>query len=306
MNAKRKEPETPETGGLMSLLGNRGGRWLAVAALIVLVSGGAALAVWNQVREHVLGSSQYQIDPNEIHLTPVPPWIRTDIRAEVIREASFNGPLSLLDRELTIRVASAFAAHPWIARVERVSKRFPAGLDVIVSYRKPVAMVEVPEGALPVDVEGVVLPTADFKPGEADLFPRIGEIHTPHAGLVGSRWADPALPGAAQIAAALHDDWQKLGLFRITPAGKRPGGRSGVEYAYALFTRGGTRIDWGLAPNTSVANETPALEKVARLKKFVAEKGSLDGENPHQLSFSGVGDLVATPKQPLQALPERE
>ncbi len=55
-----------------------------------------------------------------------------------------------------------------------------------------------------------------------------------------------------------------------------------------------------------MANETPALEKVARLKKFVAEKGSLDGENPHQLSFSGVGDLVATPKQPLQALPERE
>jgi hypothetical protein len=306
VSAKRKESETDERGGLMSLLGNRGGRWLAVAALIVLVSGGVALAVWNQVREHVLGSSQYQVDPAEIRITPVPAWIRTDIRAEVIREASFNGPLSLLDKELTIRVASAFAAHPWIAHVERVSKRFPAGLDVIVTYRKPVAMVEVPEGALPVDVEGVVLPTADFKPGEADLFPRIGEIHTPPAGLVGTRWADPALVGAAQVAAALHDDWQSLGLFRITPAGKRPGGRGGVEYAFAVFTRNGTRIDWGLAPGTTAANEPPAVEKVARLKRFAAQKGSLDGESPHQLSFSAVGDLVATPKQPLKPLPERE
>src|SRR4029079_16323895 len=103
-----------------------------------------------------------------------PAWIRTDIKNEVLREASFTGPLSLLDGELTIRVASAFATHPWIASVQRVSKHFPSGLDVEVAYRRPVAMVEVTDGALPVDAEGVVLPTTDFKPGEADRYPRIG------------------------------------------------------------------------------------------------------------------------------------
>ena len=200
VSTKLKEPEAkPKAAPARHKIGipRRG---VVIAAAIVVVTTGMAYAVWQQVRGHVLSSAQYQIDPANILITPLPAWIRSDVKDEVIRQASLDEPLSLLDRDLTVRMASAFAAHPWIAHVERVSKRFPSGVEVVVTYRRPVAMVEVADGALPVDAEGVVLPTGDFKPGEADHYPRIGEIHTSPAGLIGSHWGDTAVTGAAEIA----------------------------------------------------------------------------------------------------------
>ena len=152
-------------------------------------------------------------------MTPLPPWIHTDLKAEVLRDASLDGPLSLLDKELTVRVAHAFALHPWVAKVQRVSKRSPAGVQVDLDYRRPVAMVEVPGPALlPVDGEGVLLPTADFSPQDARQYPRIAEIKTSPLGPVGTRWGDTHVTGGARIAAALLDDWQALKLHQVVPA----------------------------------------------------------------------------------------
>ena len=39
-------------------------------------------------------------------------------------------PLSILDDDLTGRIAAAFALHPWVAKVVRVTKHHPAGVDV--------------------------------------------------------------------------------------------------------------------------------------------------------------------------------
>ncbi len=212
----------------------------------MLVVGGGSYFVWTQVRAHVLSAAEYQLDPAKIVLSPTPPWIHSDIKAEVLRDARFNGPMSLLDGDLTVRMAAAFAANPWVARVERVSKRFPAGLEVSAVYRRPVALVEIDDGkaALPVDSEGVVLPTQDFSAADAEKYLHIAEIHTTPTGPVGSRWGDPAVTGAAQVAAALDDEWQALGIVQIVPAGQKPA-RSGVEYIFDLVTRGGTHVRWG-------------------------------------------------------------
>lgn len=281
-------------------------RWIVIAAGIVAVTGGVSYGVWRQVRSHVLASSQYTVDPRQMHVTPAPPWIRSKVKEEVLREASMTGPLSLLEPHLTPRVAGAFSKHPWIAHVERVSKRFPSGLDVEVVYRRPVAMVELPEGGLPVDVDGVVLPTTDFKPGEADQYPRIGGVLTTPAGLCGTEWGDPAVVGGAQIAAALSNDWQRFDLFRIVPAGRRPGGRGGVEYTFSVFTRNGTRIDWGLAPGTTVPSEPAAELKVRELRQYAAQHGTLDGPTPQQIHFDSGGKLLAMPREPVAPLPARD
>ncbi len=302
----RKSETSASKGGARRSRFNPGTRWLVIAGGIAVVTVGLAYGVWRQVRSHVLASQQYQVDPAQIRMSPAPPWIRSDIKNEVLREASFTGPLSLLDTELTIRIASAFATHPWIASVQRVSKHFPSGLDVEVAYRRPVAMVEVTEGALPVDAEGVVLPTSDFKPGEADRYPRIGGIQTSPGGLVGSAWGDAAVVGAAQIAAALANDFQTLQLFRIVPSGRHPGGRGGVEYTFAIYTRGGTQIDWGLAPNTTVIGEPPSGEKLARIKQHIAKNGPLDGGVPQHLRFDDKGTLEAVARAPVAPLPREE
>ena len=84
-------------------------------------------------------------------------------------------------------------------------------------------MVVVPGPALlPVDGDGVLLPTADFSPQEAQHYPRIAEIKTSALGPVGTRWGDTHVTGGARIAAALLNDWESLKLFQIVP-GERTG-----------------------------------------------------------------------------------
>ncbi len=298
VNAKKQKDNDSDVAVLDTRARKKSGsRGLVVAGILLVLAAGAGYAVWQQVGPHVRSSGQYQLDPEQITITPPPAWIRSDIKAEALRDASFDGPLSLLDPELTVRVASALAAHPWVAHVERVSKRFPSGLDVVVSYRRPVAMVEVEDGAsaLPVDAEGIVLPTRDFRPTEAEDYPRIGEIHTTPSGSAGMRWGDAGVAGAAQIAAALGNEWKKLDLFRIVPGERKPG-RSGVEYTFSLVTHSGTKVNWGRAPTTDLPGELPAAEKISQLKTYAAKNnGSLDDPegHPHVIVISGTGALLS-------------
>ena len=275
VNAKPRQTYKPDDDNRAAPAAKGGRHSLVIAAILLAVTGGGSYAVWQQVRGHVIGGEEYRIDPDKIVISPPPAWIRSDVKAEVIRDATFAAPLSLLDGDLTVRMATAFAAHPWVAHVERVSKHYPAGLDVVLTYREPVAMVEVEEGtaALPVDAEGVVLPTDDFAPADAEAYPRIGEIHTAPSGPVGSNWGDARVIGAAQIAAALAGDWQALGVVRIVPGGQRPG-RTGVEYVFDLVTAAGTQIRWGRAPGSDLSGELPAAEKILQLKRYAAQNNN--------------------------------
>ncbi len=104
----------------------------------------------------------------------------------------------------------------------------------------------------------------------------------------------------------LSNDWQRFDLFRIMPAGRRPAGRGGVEYTFAVFTRNGTRIDWGLAPGTTLPSEPAAEFKVRALRQYFAENGTLDGPTPQQIQFDKSGKLIAMPREPVAPLPVRE
>jgi hypothetical protein len=306
MSAKKQT--SPDPVAADSAGAKRGKHWPIAIAVLVLMAGGGSYAVWQQVRSHVLNAAEYQIEPDKITISALPPWIHTDIKKEVLHEAAFDGPLSLVDTELTVHVAGAFAAHPWVAHVNRVSKRFPAGLDVVLLYRRPVAMVEVEKGtgALPVDVEGVVLPTQDFSAEDAEAYLRIGEIRTTPSGATGERWGDPAVTGAAQVAAALADDWKELGIYRIVPSGQRSG-KIGVEYIFSLVTRGGMQIRWGRAPATDLPGELPAVEKISQLKRYAKQNnGTLDQPDGAQLEIRDDGALVSRPRPEVKPLPKAE
>ena len=310
MNAKRKQSAESELPPLNRKAGGgRAKRWAMMGAVIVALVAGTCYMVWQEVGPHVLASGQYQVEPDQIRVAPAPPpWVRSDIKSDVIRQARLDGPLSIVDRDLTVRIAAAFAAHPWVARVERVSKHFPSGLDVVLSYRKPAAMVEVQDGAggLPVDAGGVLLPTKDFSAQDAEEYPRIGEIHSKPLGPLGSAWGDPCVVGAAQIAAELAPDWKALGLFRIVPAERKPA-KSGVEYTYALVTRSGTKILWGRSPATIMPGEVPAAKKLAQLKRYAMQNnGSLDDPDgqPHEIVISPTGALLSNPRPSIESLPK--
>ena len=84
-------------------------RWIAFVGVFIGLSVVGWKMLWEAVREQVMSAADYRVDPEQIEMTALPAWIHTDLKAEVLRDASLDGPLSLLDPELTIRVAHAFA-----------------------------------------------------------------------------------------------------------------------------------------------------------------------------------------------------
>jgi hypothetical protein len=197
-----------------------------------------------------------------------------------------------------------------VAKVEHVTKRYPAGVQVELVYREPVAMVEVPGPALlPVDAEGVLLPTEDFSPVDARKYPRIGEIKTSPIGPVGTRWGDTRVTGAARVASVVAEYWQRLSLHHIVPAGRQTSIRGGVESdAYEIYTTAGTRIDWGRPPGDEIAGEAGAMTKVTRLLDYATKHGdSLDDpKTPQRFDVRAASGLIAVARPPIETLPQEQ
>jgi hypothetical protein len=163
-----------------------------------------------------------------------------------------------------------------VERVVRVTKFFPARVQVELDYRRPVAMVEVEfqgqAGLLPVDRFGVLLPPKDFTAGDAKSLPRIRMDKTFPAGSVGSPWGDERVSGACRIAELLVDSWSNSPLFCIVALPLAPGATS-AEARYELATRGERRLVWGRAPGKELAGELSPNLKVEKLWSALRSPG---------------------------------
>ena len=274
---KKKNKVPPYLKAIVKFVLGRG-RSLVLSLLVVGAFVGAWRVTWVSVRENVVASPQYWLTADQIEITPRPEWIHTDIRAEALQIAGLEGPLSILDQNLVERAAKAFSFHPWVAEVRRVRKRHPAGLGVDLVYRRPVCMVVVRDGMLPVDIEGILPPgRANFPPGEAMQYPRLLGVETTPTGH-GTRWRDVRVVEGAEIAAAFGALWQELRLDHIEPY-VEPNSESVGDYNYHLITSGGSLINWGRAPGNAMPGEAPASEKIALLKNYFQKHGTLDGRN---------------------------
>jgi hypothetical protein len=243
---------------------------------------------------------RYQLAADNIRVTPPPTWIRSDVKAEVLREAGLVGTLSILDDWETLRhrVTAAFRVHPWIASVGKISRNLPSTLEIELEYRRPVAAVESTDTRgvvlLPIDVHAVRLPEADLNEIELRYLPRITGIAS--RPLVGDTWKDERAMGGAILAAQLSDVWQQLRLVEIVPS-QQPVLRDEEKfYTFEIISSGGTRIVWGGAPGQeNVARESTFADKRKRLLDFAANNGQLDSiDGP---AFVDVrSDLVVTPR----------
>ncbi len=251
---------------------------LTIAVLIAV-----AMLAWKQWGGEVVAQPRFRLDPAKVTIPSQPEWIQVDVRDEVLRDASLVNA-SLLDSDLTVRIANAFAAHPWIAKVRRVGKVPPDKVHVDVEYRKPVALVEVRDFVYATDADGVVLPSDYFIkfPEEVRRFPRIQidgiGLNVP----VGSPWGDHRITGAAKTASLLVEGWTRYGLYRISlwvPATAH----QKTAPMYELTSKSGARIIWGHAPRKESSGETVATEKVRRLERFVENNGSF-ADKPAKLT----------------------
>jgi len=194
---------------------------------------------WRNWGRTVVARPIYRLAAENIQVSPPPVWIKTDVRAEVVRDGALHD-LTIFDKDATIRVYQAFELHPWVAKVLRVSKHPPARLDVELTYRQPVAWVEVPRGnqpgedggVIPVDRQAVVLPSRDFGKENLQDYLRIAVPNVGPYGLAGTAWGDVRVVGAARIATAFDGIWQALQLYRIRIVVDAPLARSQAEPLY--------------------------------------------------------------------------
>ena len=256
-------------------------RGLVLTAIVVVAAIGSALYGWQRFGGLIDQSSDYVLTPERITMTPQPAWIHADVKADVVRSANL-ARLPLRDPRLVEQLAAAFTLHPWVAKVVRVQKQFPAAAHVELQYRRPVAVVRVePKGEsrlLFVDASGVLLPSEDFAPEQGKDFLRIeaaGEVPTSGYGLP---WQSERIAGAARVAAALADRWQSLGLYRIV-AVQSPDG----QLLYELRTPKDVRVVWGAAVGREMPAEPSAEQKIAALERHVRDKGPLDRDGGEAL-----------------------
>ncbi len=297
--SRRIKPETlPQSVAPGRVFRIRPRVWVCLAILVGL--GFGAHVLWNRTASIVARDPAYRLTADRIQITPPPPWIRSDIKSQVLRDSGLISAVSILDDwdSLLRRIKDAFELHPWVASVDRITRRLPGSLDIELKYRRPIAAVESSDRNgvmfLPIDERAVRLPEGDLTETERRYLPRISGITGRPQ--VGDVWDDPRVTGGAQLAAQLADVWQQLRLVEII-ATLRPTGRNEKPLCvFEIVTSGNTRIIWGATPGQEPPiGESPCQEKRQRLLDYAAQHGKLESiDGPAVLDVrSGV---VVTPR----------
>jgi hypothetical protein len=295
----------PSSGALDRLTAPFQGRtlrlFLTLAALGAI--GWSGNYAWRQWGLPATRGPQYAITVEKIQTSPVPAWIRANVVEEVVRDGSLHAH-SILDPQLTIKVADAFRLHPWVRTVRRVSKAHPARVEVDLEFRRPAALVEVTtpdaRGVLPVDGDGVLLPREDFVDEQGQLlaealhYPVIVAGDSFPEGPAGSSWGDLTVYGGARIAEVFGEAWGKCGLFKIAPA---PAGQSeDGNSRFLLLARNGSRVLWGPAPGDKPNDLALAQEKVERLLEYAETHRPFDaGAKPVEIDVAKGTELHVVP-----------
>jgi hypothetical protein len=271
--------------------------WAGLIFLLAL--GFGAHFLWQRGAANIARHPQYLLTADTINITPPPPWIRSNIKEQVIRDAGLAS-LSVLDDgdTFTRRVKEAFEFHPWVASVEKITKRLPASLDIQLTYRRPIAAVESRDAGgvtyLPIDERAIRLPEGDLTAAECRYLPRIsGVTGRP---LVGDAWNDPRVVGGARLASALNDVWQKLRLVEIIAILQSGPHDDKPIYGFEIITTGGMRVVWGAAPGQEPGpGESPFDQKRQRLLDYATQHGQFESiDSPAAIDVRN--DIVVTPR----------
>jgi len=248
--------------------------------LSVLASLVAVAITWPILKSHLPDLSKestYLVTARDIEVNPPPHWVPHHFIDDLVARVGFP----------TNDVAKRFAQHPWVAEVKEVRKAsFPPRLMVMLAYRRPVAMIEKRTGLYPVDVHGVLLPKEDFSLSDTADYATISGVRSSPPSVQGEVWNDPAVKGAARLAAVLRTHRQRFHLKAILVPPRVKNTVKLADLEFKLLTTSGSTILWGRAPGVEHDEELSIDQKIDRLKTYLADYGSFDAPaGPYEIDI---------------------
>jgi len=266
---------------------------LRLPILIVLL----AVGVWILPRVAPLAKErarEFLVDPIHLQVASAPDWFAATVEPSLRAELATLAPTPLRDDDEVLALAHAIErSSGWVRSVDRLEKRYPNQLEVELSLREPVAMVESGSGLVLVDADGVIVaPATD----SADFLAShdLPLVHGPRAlrdATPGARVRDAQLEEGLRVAvellphrATLAERELHLDVIDVT-AQQRGAGRALTDVE--LYTRQGLAIEWGRAStNPKLGALEPAADaKVRGLLRLAARYPELAGIRRIRLQF---------------------
>ena len=233
------------------------------------------------------GRTEYQLSFTEIEVIPDPERpVPEDFLKQVERESGLPETISVLDDRLTQNLAGAFGHHPWVSKVVRVQKSFPAKVIVELEYRRPVAVVQTASGRVVIDGDAVLLPSSDVPDRDDTKYPLIQAENLKPTVPVGRAWDNPSIIAAARLARLLHEKWTTLKLSTILVPREQDLKSKWDDIPLELIGQGGSKIFWGRAPGSDHPGELDPAQKVRRLENYLTEYGDYVRPNgPYEIDI---------------------
>jgi hypothetical protein len=226
---------------------------------------------------------EYRLRVENIHLQELPRWVPPDFINQVGQQENWERqPISLLEDSCCEHLARAFSRHPWVKQVDQVRLRPGARVELAITFRKPVAMVEAGSGKFyPIDANAILLPPGDFSRADVKRYPTIINPSTLPQGPAGTTWGDLMVLGAARLSEHFQQSfdekatyWQHLNLASIQLPPRTAAELKIEDVQYQILTKDGSRIVWGRAPGTDHPGELSAEQKIGRLTQYLADFGT--------------------------------
>lgn len=216
----------------------------------------------------------YSLKKSSLQVTKQPAWIRTDVVEKVFADKGLE-KVSLLDPSANATIAHAFENSWWVKSATRVTKSPEGVVSVDLVYRHPAAMVHIlKEGKhsfFPIDPDGVVLPTEDFRDDDIwNYFHIYAQNAAPETQNAGLAYTDPRIFDAVSLCELLEESREELGLEEIEVR-KDEWSVGSRRWMLLVYTKDRIVINWGHAPGKETNGEMGALNKISRMKSWLAQ-----------------------------------
>ncbi len=235
-------------------------------------------AVWGleRIKARVYSSSAYQPAAIKLALVNPPDWVvREKWQDRILSTVTVPSPEKWMNEDLTRHVADQLERSGWVKSVQRVAKRMDGTIEIAADFRRPIAMVGVEQGYVPVDRDGVCLPEVYERVEANSGWIRIRGIESP-APKVNTAFDEVAAPdavAAVRLASLIFDQgWDISSRISAIDVSNFRGRQDRRDCHIKLWTPGGTLIKWGSAIGEEIEENTPA-EKLAQIAVMLKRGG---------------------------------